>query len=155
MWIINIDGFYSVVEGPTPDQLLVRSRSWPDADRMADRLAAYIPRPSIEQTPARDYPYRVIVPRDAVARVAADAVGEIDYGNFKEAVAERRGWSREGVYAEVWLVLRRIQYPLVQARNWLLDDEYEDDLLPYWDRPAVGVQAPARQKRKRGRRRGR
>ena len=35
--------------------------------------------------------------------------GEIDYGNFKNAVAERQGRERAAIYGDVWVDLRRLE----------------------------------------------
>jgi len=51
----------------------------------------------------------VLLRRKQWADFVADAAARIDYGNFKQAVAERQGWDREAVYADVWAVLRRLQ----------------------------------------------
>lgn len=41
----------------------------------------------------------------ALRRAALD----IRYDNFKSEVARVQGWTREGVYANVWSVLRKLQ----------------------------------------------
>ena len=107
MWIINTDGFYSVVAiDEEPEQLLVRTRTKGDAKRFAVRCAPRLGyEPTIFKTPERDYAFRMVVPRAVVGRIMGEAIDQIDYDNFKDAVAKRRGWDREAVYASVWTVL--------------------------------------------------
>ena len=99
-------GFYSVVEDRERDgHVLVRARDPDDIDRLAARLGGV----EVVATPARDYAYRVSVPRSAWATEFAALAGEIDYGNFKSAVGARQGTRRAGVYGVVWETLLSLQ----------------------------------------------
>lgn len=105
MWIFSEAGFISVVQdGEDPELLVVRVRV--ASDLGLDGLRRYVPdlSPTIS-TPTRDYPHRARCSREALAVGMARLVMEIDYGNFKSAVAERQGWSREHLYTRVWQIM--------------------------------------------------
>ena len=106
MWLVTTRGFYSVVENhDDPEGLLVRARVREDLESLAD----LIPGLGVEETPERDYRFRAAVTRDAWATAAAELAREIDYPNFKNAVAERQGSSRAHVYSGVWGILLGLQ----------------------------------------------
>lgn len=118
MWLFCELGFFSAVEhGDHPDAVVVRARVRRDLEALRDRL---LPDLDIEDTPERDYAHRAVVGRDewsfAVCRIAE----ELDYRNFKAAVAERQGAERAARYAEVWRVMLRVQR----------DERQEPDALP-------------------------
>ena len=46
---------------------------------------------------------------EAVCAALAALVADIDYGNFKNAVASRQGYDRASVYGDVWGVLYGLQ----------------------------------------------
>lgn len=102
MWLITTRGFYSVVADRHHDgRLLVRARVREDLEALGD----LIPRLRVEETPERDYRFRISVRRDVWTSAAAALAEEIDYPNFKNAVAERQGPGRAHVYSDVWLRL--------------------------------------------------
>jgi hypothetical protein len=106
MWLLTTRGFYSVVlHREDPSLLLVRSRV--EGDLLALRDLA----PGIEPwyDPEADYPWRAEVPRDEWSHVAARLAAEIDYPNFKHAVASWQGHDRASVYAGVWDALRGLE----------------------------------------------
>lgn len=84
MWICMNDGFVSIVTDPeNPSNLLVRARS-------LKHLKAFAPGYKITRTPNRDYRFRVGLPQHTVSNLVADRVANIDYGNFKDSVRERK-----------------------------------------------------------------
>src|SRR3954465_268323 len=106
MWLLTTPGFYSVVAHRDDPALgLVRARV-EDALLALRELA-----PGIDPwfDPLADYPWRAELPRDEWARVAAALACEIDYGNFKTAVAAVQGHERAGLYALVWDDLRQLE----------------------------------------------
>src|SRR3954471_19209671 len=106
MWLLTTRGFYSVVaRRDDPSLVLVRARVQDDLEALRD-LA-----PSLDPwyDPTRDYPWRAELPRDEWAGVAAALAREIDYGNFKNAVAAFQGHDRADLYALVWDDLRRLE----------------------------------------------
>ena len=106
MWLITTRGFYSVVADHHEDgHVLVRARVREDLESLAD----LIPGLEVEETPERDYRFRASVPRDVWAAAATALAGEIDYPNFKNAVADRQGPERAHVYSDVWVTLLALQ----------------------------------------------
>ena len=106
MWLLTTRGFYSVV-ADRDDASLVLVRSRVEDDLLALRDLA----PGIDpwHDPDADYPWRAVVPRDEWAAVVAALAAEIDYDNFKGAVAARQGHERAWVYAGVWSELRALE----------------------------------------------
>jgi hypothetical protein len=81
--------------------------------RHAGRKGHYFPKAKVIRTDDRDYLYRAVVDRSAVAATIHSAVIAIDYDNFKSSVPdERRGpW-----YVDVWFTLEEMQDKLKRPR---------------------------------------
>lgn len=105
MWLATTQGFYSVVEDPHSDLLVVRCRV--KKDLMA--LKAQIPELKPIHGAGTDYAWRAFVPRERWAEAARELSEAIDYGNFKDAVKERQGDRRASVYMRVWAALLTLQ----------------------------------------------
>lgn len=99
-------GFFSVAQadgflGAPPDKtLMIRARDAEDLDRLRD---AFIP--GLGETvkaPGRDYPVRAFTTHHEFADGLAKMALAIDYGKFKNAVADRQGPTRPKVYGKVW-----------------------------------------------------
>ena len=103
MWLFTTVGFFSAVRKPGDTELTVRARARRDLDALR---ATYLPElgPTVAHA-GTDYPYRARVPHEAFARALAAVAREIDYDNFKDAVADRQGYARAHAYAKVWQVL--------------------------------------------------
>lgn len=130
MWVFLSGSFLSIVDEraklgerrgpPKPgDILVVRSR------RAAD-LRRLWPDARVERSMNTDYRFRVRMRRSEVARTLAEAVLDIDYGNFKDTVSER---DRASAYMSVWGAMFRFQDqqrrpPVRQQR--LFEDELAD-----------------------------
>lgn len=100
MWICLNDSFLSIVsKGCEPDELLVRARR--DGD-----IEAVFPDAKVTVEPGHDYRCRARIKRTEVARVIADRITGIDYGNFKDSV---RDDELHAVYSSAWSVLGRLQ----------------------------------------------
>lgn len=135
MWIASTTGFLSAVQHrDDPRLLVVRARVKADLEP----LRAFVDRaegapPEVLSYQFSDYPWRVIAHRALVAAFVAEAVQAIDYGNYKDAVAERQGKPRAAVYGRVWgamLDLERLdpdRRPLPTREPWY-DDEPADDV---------------------------
>ena len=81
MWVATTQGFYSVVaHRDEPDKLLVRARTREDIETLREQIPAL-----------------------------AQLVTDLDYDNFKNAVAERQGAERAALYGVVWRELLRLQ----------------------------------------------
>lgn len=106
MWLITTQGFYSVVaDHDDPDRVLIRART----ERDLQALGRQIPNLVVVETPGGDYAWRAYVSREDWERAAAELAAEIDYPNFKAAVAARQGAKRARLYLELWSALRRLQ----------------------------------------------
>ena len=100
MWIFTTFGFFSVVQKQGSPQLTVRARVGDDLDRLRERYL-----PSLSPTTAgagTDYRYRATVPHEHLALAMAAIVRDVDYSNFKSAVARQQDGRREAVYHKVW-----------------------------------------------------
>ena len=117
MWLMTDRGFFSLIaydrekarrsglpDHDDPEQwLVVRTRAEADAKWAADRTRA-----EVFEIPG-DYRFRLVVPRALWKEVVAEAIGGIEYGNFKNRVMDVQGIGRERVYARVWGDLLSLQ----------------------------------------------
>ena len=106
MWLITTQGFYSVVaHRDEPDKLLVRARTREDIEALREQI------PTLEPFEDRhaDYRHRAVVGRAEWVAALAQLVTEIDYDNFKDAVAARQGRERSGLYGRIWSILLELQ----------------------------------------------
>ncbi len=106
MWLVTTQGFYSVVaHREDPDTLIVRARSREDLEALRDQV------PDLEpfEDPSADYRHRAYVTRAEWLAAVAQLTCDVDYDNFKSAVAERQGRERAGVYGAVWADLLALQ----------------------------------------------
>ena len=104
MWICLNRAFLSIVEpergtNGTSPTLLVRAR------RPGD-IESVFPGAKVEKRPERDYLFRALVPREAVAEAMANEVRGISYGNFKDSVRNNK---LHDAYAAVWSIMARLQ----------------------------------------------
>ena len=106
MWLMTTRGFYSVIEHRRdPERLIVRARVKEDIEALGELIPEIEPR----SDGGADYRWRAVVSRAEWVVALARMGSEIDYPNFKAAVAQRQGAERARCYTEVWQVLRRIQ----------------------------------------------
>ena len=106
MWLLTTQGFYSVVaHRDDPDELLVRARTREDIEALREQI------PGIEPFEDRsaDYRHRAVVSRAEWVAALAQLVVDLDYDNFKSAVAECQGHERAALYGVLWGELRRLQ----------------------------------------------
>lgn len=93
MWLFLSNAFLSIAADPgDPDLLLVRARAAGDIERV-------FPGVEVTQTPERDYHYRALIGRDAVAKALYEAARRVHYSHFKASVAEH---DRHLAYFDVW-----------------------------------------------------
>jgi hypothetical protein len=109
MWIFSKAGFVSIVRHKSqPGKLIVRARVREDLERFAKLLDEITGEPhAIRETPSRDYRFRTVATKQAVAQVLARQVTEIDYTNFKDAV--HGDPQRDDAYMDVWSAMHRLQ----------------------------------------------
>lgn len=102
MWICLSNAFLSIVEPHEPvaeDVLLVRARR-------AGDIQAVFPHAKVRRTPARDYLFRALIPREEVARAVAAKVTAIGYTNFKASV---RSKPLHDAFARFWGIMSGLQ----------------------------------------------
>lgn len=103
MWLVTTVGFFSVVRKPGDNDLTVRSRVRADLVALHDQ---YLPSMGpIRSHEGTDYPYRATVEAVALGTAVARMMEDLDYPNFKDAVAARQGHERARVYGKVWSAL--------------------------------------------------
>lgn len=110
MWLITKIGFFSVVEKPEDKKkstLTVRARVQSDLEGLRDGYLSSLG--PISEDTGTDYKYRAKVPRLDLANAIGKIVLDIDYSNFKNAVAKSQGAERSQLYHELWDVLYRLQ----------------------------------------------
>lgn len=101
MWICQNQSFLSIVNSDQdPAVLMVRAR------RKGDIEAVFGPDTAVTTLPGRDYQFRAFIRRDIVGTVIAQALMEIDYGNFKNSVKDHH---LHDAYAEIWGVMAGLQ----------------------------------------------
>jgi hypothetical protein len=110
MWIVTDRGFFSVVDKGEPEGCLcVRARVREDLENLCqlDSLIAYTD--SIEESALSDYRFRIHVRREDWVAASASLSEQINYDNFKNAVADRQDYERAHIYSDVWSVLYGLQ----------------------------------------------
>lgn len=106
MWILTTRGFLSVVaHREEPGCVLVRARRREDLEALREQL----PDLELREDRAADYRWRTTLTRESWAAALARLAGQIDYDNFKSAVARRQGAERAAPYGRVWAELRSLQ----------------------------------------------
>lgn len=106
MWLMTTQGFYSAVEHRgKKDTILVRARVRGDLERLKKQLPAAKVKGRIYRDDTADYPFRLDLSRAEFGTVLLGLEDDIDYANFKSAVAKKQGHRRAGVYHRIWSVL--------------------------------------------------
>ncbi len=103
MWIMLSDSFISVValrDKPKGDTLLVRGRVRGDLERLFPSVA-------VAETPDADYAFRTFLTRTELVHALSEAVGKLDYPNFKASV---RDPDRHDAYLECWEAMQEFQF---------------------------------------------
>jgi hypothetical protein len=110
MWLLTTFGFFSIVQKSDDrgtGMVTVRARVRADLEGLRTR---YLPgMGEIYATPEHDYGFRARVPKGELAAAMGRIVMDIDYPNFKGAVAQHAGYAREQIYNEVWETLLALQ----------------------------------------------
>ena len=103
-------GFFSIVQKPEDVKtgtLTIRARVGSDIDALrADYLPVLGP---TQESIDSDYRYRARAPKASVITAMANITEDIDYSNFKNAVASQQGPIRAKLYGKVWDVLYGLQ----------------------------------------------
>jgi len=104
VWIFTTSGFVSAVRSQSDRTIIVRSR---DRASLASISKKY--QTEIKQTPVADYPYRLEISTENFVDWVADQARNIDYPNFKSAVATHRNRLFAKVLGEVWSVMHGVE----------------------------------------------
>ena len=82
MWLYLSGGFLSIVaHRHQPDDLLVRARH-------PDHINGVFPEAQVIHLGAADYPYRTVLPREAVQEAVSAYLSSMAYDNFKNSIPD-------------------------------------------------------------------
>ena len=107
MWVINQDGFFSIVQkgGDEEKPLAVRARVRNDLTKFLKRIKAD-PRRIIDSTGVRhDYQYRAFLSRDELVKYQACIANALDYDNFKSSLPLIPNDNHLDLYHQLWSTL--------------------------------------------------
>jgi hypothetical protein len=110
MWIFTTSGFVSAVSNPD-GTIKVRSRDKASLEPLSKRYEL-----EITHTPIADYPYRLEISAENFADWVAVQAKNIDYPNFKSAVAIHRNRLFAKVLGEVWSVMHGVEDKSARSR---------------------------------------
>ena len=103
MWLCLNNAFLSIVKKDCPPgSLLVRARRPGDIERVFGTKV------EVTRSTDSDYLLRSIVPIEEVELALQRAVKQIDYGNFKDSVADH---ALHLAYMKVWTAMSELQHP--------------------------------------------
>lgn len=106
MWIASKYGFYSIVK--KEDVFHVRARCRADLENL--RVASGIDDDVKESYPGSDYPWRLIVGGESLAKVFDSLEESIDYGNFKGMIGGTPNQRNKlDAYHRIWAEMNRWQ----------------------------------------------
>lgn len=110
MWLFTKYGFYSIVKKKFGDQVKpfqIRARTKVDLENLKDQVSL---EENIIETLHADYPYRLIVNEDELARCMEAFKRNIDYDNFKNEVARHTDQKNKlDAYHDIWRVMYEYQ----------------------------------------------
>ena len=101
MWIFSETGFVSAVrKNDRPDVITVRSRDQKSLESLAELAQV-----KIAKSPNGDYPYRLFVASEVFAEWVSLVAMNVDYDNFKNHIANTRGYEYAHELSRVWSVM--------------------------------------------------
>lgn len=107
MWLFTTIGFFSVVSHrDAAHTVVIRSRVREDLEALRTH---HLPDLEIVANAGTDYAFRAFVSRDEWEHAAQQLARDVDYPNFKDAVAARQGSARAHAYLEIWATMHRLQ----------------------------------------------
>lgn len=122
MWIFTKYGFYSSVcarqgdgghgQAVDPGRVMVRCRLKDHLEALQDRFGDLLGGCEIREFTGTDYAFRIFVDKDIWVRVLVELTEEMDYDNFKSAVARHQGPGGDDYefsLHDVWTVMNRLQ----------------------------------------------
>lgn len=115
MWLFTRYGFYSVVSALQPnlddidlDRVCIRARTRDHLENLFARFPSLGDRP-IEETPKRDYRFRILLPKPLWVEIARSLAEEIQYDNFKDEASRLGDEVYDEALHEVWDIMYGIQ----------------------------------------------
>jgi hypothetical protein len=128
MWLFTKHGFYSAVcarqaEGRygaplDASRIMVRARVRAHLDALKTRFEDVLGACEVMESPHTDYRWRIFVDKAQWSGVVEALAGEIDYDNFKGAVARHQGRddsAYEHALHDVWSVMYELQRPVTEG----------------------------------------
>ncbi len=120
MWIFTKYGFYSAVcarqgggergQPVDPDRIMVRARVCEHLEVLIAKFPEQFGQSEIKAFTGTDYAYRIFVPKPDWMNVLAGLGDDLDYDNFKSAVARHQGHNHyEHALHDVWSVMHDVQ----------------------------------------------
>ena len=89
---------------------MVRARVREHLEALIERFAGELGGCEIKASPGTDYAYRIFVPKSDWANVRTGLGDDLDYDNFKSAVARHQGHNQyEHALHDVWQVMYGMQ----------------------------------------------
>ena len=110
MWIFTTSGFVSAVSNPD-GTIKVRARDKASLEPLSKKYEL-----EIAHTPIADYPYRLEISAENFADWVAGQAKNIDYPNFKSAVAIHKNRLFAKVLGEVWSVMHGVEDKSARSR---------------------------------------
>ncbi|OPY60264.1 MAG: hypothetical protein A4E57_04512 [Syntrophorhabdaceae bacterium PtaU1.Bin034] len=107
MWVITTFGFFSIVQEPKHNTLMVRARTKRDLQELRERHLPELG--EIVEGADPDYKYSATAPREAVARVFGETAMSIDYRDLRDSVLALQGFRRATLYGRIWNILWTLQ----------------------------------------------
>lgn len=105
MWVFTSTGFISAVrKHDRPNVITVRSR-----DRRSLEPLVEFAGTDIKVSPFGDYPYRAFIEPEVFTKWVAKQADEIDYDNFKNRVAQTRGYEFTDALHDVWVAMLAVE----------------------------------------------
>lgn len=148
MWLPTTIGFFSAVlarkgdgskgQPVDPDRFMIRARTEQHLENLRERFPEQLADVEVFRSLHSDYPVRFFISREAWTRIVVGLVDDVDYADFKSAVAARKKTGPAYIDAlhSVWAVFRNLQSRLRRGAQKLEDPSGGEplDSLPFEDR---------------------
>jgi hypothetical protein len=106
MWIMTVNGFYSVVKKPGQEkEVTVRSRVKTDLEKLLNKLNS---EKTIQERVGTDYPFRVVMSLTDWADYLQKTAMDIEYDNFKNTL-DSSDHNRHEAYFKCWSALSLLE----------------------------------------------
>lgn len=122
MWVFTKYGFFSAVcarqgsgrrgQPVDSDRMMIRARDRGHLEALQKRFSALLGACDVQESSDTDYAFRIFIPKAVWSQVLATLAEEVDYDNFKSAVARyqgKAGTAYEHSLHDVWSVMHKLQ----------------------------------------------